>query len=77
MAARSRPLKLTGQGTPHRFRANNAANGGILNLQLDRFREVANINLYSQGPAAEPGRPLPSWATSATSDSGTGGGGHL
>jgi hypothetical protein len=33
---------------PHRFRANNAANGGVLNLQLDRFREAASIDLYRQ-----------------------------
>ncbi|MDP6544506.1 MAG: HEAT repeat domain-containing protein [Phycisphaerae bacterium] len=44
-AMRSRPLKLTGQGAPHRFRANNGANGGIVNLQLDKFREVVGINL--------------------------------
>lgn len=41
-----RPLKLTGQGDPHRFRANNGANGGIVNLQLDKFREVVAINLH-------------------------------
>ena len=46
MATRSRPLKLTGQGQPHRFRANNGANGGIVNLQLDKFREVVAINLH-------------------------------
>ena len=45
-AIRSRPLKLTGQGRPHRFRANNGANGGIANLQLDKFREVVAINLH-------------------------------
>jgi len=44
-AMRSKPLKLTGQGDPHRFRANNGANGGIVNLQLDKFREVVSINL--------------------------------
>ncbi|MCF7958385.1 MAG: HEAT repeat domain-containing protein [Phycisphaerae bacterium] len=44
-AVKSKPLKLLGQGKPHRFRANNAANGGVLNLQLDRFREIAAINL--------------------------------
>jgi len=44
-AMRSKPLKLTGQGDPHRFRANNGANGGIVNMQLDKFREVVAINL--------------------------------
>ncbi len=46
IAIRSAPLKLTGQGDPHRFRANNGANGGIVNLQLDKFREVVAINLH-------------------------------
>lgn len=46
-AIRSQPLKLTGQGRPHRFRANNGANGGIVNLQLDKFREVVSINLHN------------------------------
>ncbi len=46
IAIRSIPLKLTGQGQPHRFRANNGANGGIVNLQLDKFREVVAINLH-------------------------------
>jgi len=46
MALRSKPLKLTGQGDPHRFRANNGANGGIANLQLDKFREVVAITLH-------------------------------
>ncbi len=46
VAARRKPLKLTGQGRPHRFRANNGANGGIVNLQLDKFREVVAINLH-------------------------------
>ncbi len=45
IATRSLPLKLTGQGKPHRFRANNGGNGGIVNLQLDKFREVVGINL--------------------------------
>lgn len=50
-AIRSKPLKILGQGLPHRFRANNGANGGVLNLQLDRFREAAAINL--PGSSAE------------------------
>jgi HEAT repeat protein len=44
-ALMSKPLKLLAQGDPHRFRANNGANGGVLNLQLDRFREASSINL--------------------------------
>ena len=46
VATQRKPLKLTGQGRPHRFRANNGANGGIVNLQLDKFREVVAINLH-------------------------------
>jgi len=46
LAIRSMPMKLTGQGDPHRFRANNGANGGIVNLQLDKFREVVGINMH-------------------------------
>ena len=46
-AMRTKPLKLTGQGVPHRFRANNGANGGIVNLQLDKFREVVGVNLMT------------------------------
>ncbi|MBM3500647.1 MAG: hypothetical protein FJX74_18475, partial [Armatimonadetes bacterium] len=42
------PVELLPSPASHRFRANNAANGGVLNLQPDRFREVASINLYSQ-----------------------------
>ena len=45
-AAPVAPVALLGQGQPHRFRGNNAANGGVLNLQLDRFREAAAIDLY-------------------------------
>jgi HEAT repeat protein len=46
LAARFDPVSLTGKGAPHRFRANNAGNGGVLNLQFDRFREAGAINLH-------------------------------
>jgi HEAT repeat protein len=46
LAIRSLPMKLTGQGDPHRFRANSGAVGGLVNLQLDKFREVVGINLH-------------------------------
>ncbi|HUU10160.1 MAG TPA: hypothetical protein VM431_06415, partial [Phycisphaerae bacterium] len=60
-ASRAAPLALVGQGRPHRFRGNNAANGGVLNLQLDRFRETATIDLYTQPPlaAGDADKPLP------------------
>ncbi len=65
LAARAAPLALLGQGRAHRYRGNNAANGGVLNLQLDRMREVASIDLHSQEPLTPeradaglpPGRP--------------------
>lgn len=65
VAGRCTPISLTAQGDPHRFRGNNAGNGGVLNLQMDRFREAAAINLYSQMPLdgkradapLPPGRP--------------------
>jgi len=61
LAARFEPLSLLGQGDAHRYRGNNAANGGVLNLQLDRFREAANINLHWQPPldAQQADVPLP------------------
>ena len=55
LAARFEPVKLLGRGQPHRFRANNAANGGALNLQYDRFREAAGITLFPVTPI--PGAP--------------------
>jgi HEAT repeat protein len=61
LAVRWAPADLTGRGRPHRYRGNNGANGGVLNLQLDRFREIATIDLYSQPPlpAASADAPLP------------------
>lgn len=43
---RTRPLKLLDQGEPHRFRGNNAGVSGMMDLQFERFREVASLNLY-------------------------------
>ena len=45
-AMRARPLRLLGQGAPHRFRGNNAAVTGQMELQFDRYREVAGINRH-------------------------------
>lgn len=42
------PLRLTGQGEPHRFRGNNAAVTGLMELQWDRYREVASLNRHSK-----------------------------
>ncbi|NQT37829.1 MAG: HEAT repeat domain-containing protein [Planctomycetes bacterium] len=50
LAIGTRPLKLLGQGDPHRFRGNNAAVTGLMNMQFDRYREVAGINRHSETP---------------------------
>lgn len=48
MALSSPPVKLLGNGDPHRFRGNNPAVTGLMELQFDRFREVASINRHSE-----------------------------
>ncbi len=49
MALDAAPLKLLGRGQPHRFRGNNAAVTGLMELQFDRYREVAGIDRYGSG----------------------------
>ena len=39
-------MRLLGQGSPHKFRGNNAAVTGLMELQFDRFREVAGLNRH-------------------------------
>lgn len=46
-AMRTRPVKLLGQGEPHRYRGNNAAVTGLMELQFERFREVAGLNRHA------------------------------
>ncbi|MCX7006891.1 MAG: HEAT repeat domain-containing protein [Kiritimatiellaeota bacterium] len=46
------PLKLTETATPHRFRGNNPAVTGLMELQFDRYREVASLNRH--GDLADP-----------------------
>ncbi len=48
LALQTPPLKLLGQGDPHRFRGNNAAVTGLMELQFDRYREVAGLNRHSE-----------------------------
>ncbi|HPD16268.1 MAG TPA: HEAT repeat domain-containing protein [Planctomycetota bacterium] len=55
-ALQARPLKLLGQGQPHRFRGNNAAVTGLMEMQFDRYREVAGLNRHA-GDISDP--PLP------------------
>lgn len=52
LALRTPPLKLTGEGSPHRFRGNNAAVTGLMELQFDRYREIAGLNRH--GALADP-----------------------
>lgn len=47
-AMRAAPVRLVGQGQPHRFRGNNPAVTGLMELQFDRFREVASLNRHSE-----------------------------
>lgn len=47
LALKVEPLRLLGQGDPHRFRGNNAAVTGLMELQFDRYREVAGINRHA------------------------------
>ena len=51
-ALQVRPLSLLGKGKPHRFRGNNPAVTGLMELQFDRYREVAGINRQSDTPDA-------------------------
>ena len=48
MALRRAPVKLLGAGDPHQWRGNNAANGGVLNMQFERMREVGSINAHER-----------------------------
>jgi len=48
-AVTAKPLRLAGQGDPLRFRGNNAAVTGLMELQFDRYREVAGINRHGDG----------------------------
>lgn len=49
-ALQVKPLRLPGLGRPHQFRGNNAAVTGLMELQFDRYREVAGINRHSDTP---------------------------
>ncbi len=43
-ALRAPPVKLLGQGDPHRSRGNNPGVTGLMDLQFERFRECASLN---------------------------------
>jgi HEAT repeat protein len=46
-ALQTRPLLLDGRGDPLHFRGNNAAVTGLMELQFDRFREIAGLNRHN------------------------------
>jgi HEAT repeat protein len=51
------PLKLLDQGEPHRWRGNNPGVSGMMDLQFERFRELASLNRYvDSGETLLPGR---------------------
>jgi len=45
-ALRAPPVKLLLHGEQHRWRGNNPGVGGMMDLQFERFRETASLNLY-------------------------------
>ncbi len=53
----AKPLRLLDRGGLHRWRGNNSGVSGMMDLQFERFRETASLNLYrDSGAALEPGR---------------------
>jgi HEAT repeat protein len=63
-AQRVPPLKLLLRGEPHRFRGNNAGVSGMMDLQFERFREVASLNRYrdTTEPLAAGREEVTAWA---------------
>jgi HEAT repeat protein len=56
LALRASPVKLLGQGDPHKFRGNNPGVTGMMDLQFERFRECASINLHNSARPDATGR---------------------
>jgi len=48
MAMMAAPVQLLGNGQPLHYRGNNAAVTGMMEMQFDRFREVAGINRHGE-----------------------------
>ncbi|HEY3323564.1 MAG TPA: HEAT repeat domain-containing protein [Planctomycetota bacterium] len=46
-AMRAGAVKLLGDGQPIHFRGNNAAVTGLMEMQFDRFREIAGVNRHA------------------------------
>ena len=47
---RDKPLKLLLRGEPYRWRGNNPGVSGMMDLQFERFREVASLNRFCDTP---------------------------
>jgi HEAT repeat protein len=62
-ALRTRPLQLLHRGQPHRWRGNNSGVSGMMDLQFERFREVAALNKYLDhaGPLPSGREEMLSW----------------
>lgn len=56
-ALRAPPVKLLGQGEPHRFRGNNPGVTGMMDLQFERFRECASLNRNALRATPNASRP--------------------
>jgi len=72
-AARARPLRVVGQGRPHRFRGQNPWVNGLMDMQFERIREIASVG--QRGFLADPNvsgdaewQAVESWLTSGDSD---------
>jgi HEAT repeat protein len=67
---RTPPLKLIDRGDLHRWRGNNSGVSGMMDLQFERFRETASLNLYRDtGENLEAGRKETGvWAEKLLSD---------
>ncbi len=65
LALATPPLKLLGQGDTHRFRGNNPGVSGMMDLQFERFRELASLNRYLdiQPPPANGREEIARWET--------------
>ncbi len=67
---RAKPLKLLLQDEQHRWRGNNSGVSGMMDLQFERYRETASLNLYHDtGTTLEPGREeVSAWIEKLQSD---------
>ncbi|MDZ7616328.1 MAG: HEAT repeat domain-containing protein, partial [Patescibacteria group bacterium] len=67
---RVKPLKLLLRGEPYRWRGNNSGVSGMMDLQFERFREVASLNRYHDtlGPPPAGRDEVTAWIEKLGSD---------